>query len=445
MDFTGKKVVIMGLGRLGGGIGTARFFAKHGADVLVTDLKNEEELQDSIEQLKEYTGIEYVLGKHREEDFLNADIILKNPSVPSSSPFIKLALTNNVVVEIAESLFMKLSPTSNIIGVTGTRGKSTTTQMIHDILKNAGKKVVLGGNIAGASTLELLDKIDESHYVVLELSSWMLEGFGWEQVSPKIAVITNIYPDHLNRYSGMNEYVQDKKNIYLYQKPDGILVLNKDNEYLREFSKEAKGTVKWFSGKNWDDAHKLLVPGSHNKSNAMAAKTVGQLLTISDDEITKTLTHFQGLSHRLETVAVIDGVTYINDSASTTPVAAVTALAAFPDKNIILIAGGNTKNLPMDDFVQQIKKRVKHLVLYEGTAIADFQSLIKAATSPATTIHGPFKLGTFDEVVNAAKEKAKSGDIVLFSPGLTHLPVMNEFERGDQYKTAVARLQKKAQ
>ena len=442
-SFTGKKVVVMGLGTFGGGVGTARFFAKHGANVLVTDLKSEEELQGSIQQLKDYS-IEFVLGRHREEDFTQADLIVKNPSVPSNSSFIKLARENNVRIEMAESLFMKLAPSENIIGITGTRGKSTTVQMVYEILKTSGKKVVIGGNVRGVSTLELLDAIDGSYYVVLELSSWMLEGFGWEKISPKIAVITNIYPDHLNRYDGMDEYVADKKNIYLFQNTDDVLILNKDNKYSEEFAKEAKGKVTWFSKTNWSNADTLLVPGEHNKANAEAAKTVGRILNIPDEEIVRTLANFTGLNHRLEQVAVINDITYINDSASTTPIAAITALNAFPDKNIILITGGNTKNLPMDEFVELIKKRVKKVILYEGTALSSFESLTKAGASPATTIQGPFQLGEFDKVVTAAQENATPGDIVLFSPGLTHLPVINEFERGDQYKTAVARIQEKS-
>jgi UDP-N-acetylmuramoylalanine--D-glutamate ligase len=240
MDFTGKKVVVMGLGTLGGGVGTARFFAKKGARVVVTDLKSREELKTSVEELSQYP-IEYILGNHREEDFIKADLIIKNPSVPSSSPFIELARKNNIRVEMAESLFMELSPTKNIIGVTGTRGKSTTSQMIYEIIKTAGRKVVLGGNVKGIATLELLGAIDDSYYVVLELSSWMLEGFGWNKVSPWISVITNIYPDHLNRYKGMDEYINDKKNIYKFQKKDDILILNKDDKTSQNFASEAPG------------------------------------------------------------------------------------------------------------------------------------------------------------------------------------------------------------
>ena len=178
MEFKNKKITVMGLGTLGGGVGTALFFAKRGAKVTVTDLKSEKELEKSIARLKNYT-ISYILGRHRDEDFVCADLIIKNPAVSSGSHYIKLAGSHNVPIEMAESLFMKLSPTKDIIGVTGTRGKSTTCALIYEVLKQAGKDVYIGGNVKGVSTLSLLDNVTDSSIVVLELSSWQLESFGW--------------------------------------------------------------------------------------------------------------------------------------------------------------------------------------------------------------------------------------------------------------------------
>jgi UDP-N-acetylmuramoylalanine--D-glutamate ligase len=432
MDFSGNKILIMGLGLLGGGIGSALFFAQKGAQVTVTDLKDKNTLHDAINILKDY-DISFTLGKHDEKDFINADLIIKNPAVPSNSPYLSVARKNNIPIEMAESLFMKLSPTKNIIGVTGTRGKSTTSHMIYEVLKNLEKKVVLGGNIKNTSTLDLLNIVDSSYYVVLELSSWMLESFGWFKISPRYSIITNIYPDHLNRYSSMNEYIHDKKNIYLYQNSDDYLFLNRDNSYSKEFASETKARLIWFGKDDIQSFGPLTVPGEHNRANAAGAYAVATMFKLDEGKTKESLTSFKGLPYRLETVAVIHGVTFINDSASTTPIAGITALDSFEGKSIVLIAGGNTKNIPISQFIEKINKRVKYTILFEGTAYNEFKSIQNKSK--------PYPIGKFEDVLNEAYRIAIAGDVVLFSPGVTHLPTLNEFERGDLYKKEVERLQ----
>jgi UDP-N-acetylmuramoylalanine--D-glutamate ligase len=427
MDFSGKNVLIVGLGTLGGGVGTARFFAKRGANVTVTDRKTEKELERSVQELSSYP-IRYVLGKHDSRDFEKADLIIKNPSVPSQLPELAAARRKHIPVDMAESLFMRLAPTKNIIGVTGTRGKSTTSQLIYLVLKKAGKHAVLGGNVAGTSTLELLDEINIASYVVLELSSFMLESFGWYQISPSISVITNIYPDHLNRYPDIDHYMNDKKNSYLFQKKDDYLILNKNNSYSSRFSSDAPSRIAWFAGTEWDPTHILAIPGEHNRENASAALTVANVLGIDTNTALAVITSFTGLPYRLQTVGVIDGVTYINDSASTTPAAGIAALNSFVGNNVILITGGNTKNLPMGEYIDLIVKRKPRVILFAGSARDEFKKII-----PLSTI----ELGDVAAAVQQARKLARAGDIVLFSPACTHLPVVNEFERGDIYNRAV--------
>ena len=204
----------MGLGLLGRGLGDTLFLARCGARVTVTDLKTAEQLAPSVEKLKGL-DITLKLGGHNPDDFIHADMILRNADVPRSSRFLKIAQEHDVSVEMDESLFCKHFA-GRVVGVTGTRGKTTTTMLVHRILSNHGLKSFLAGNIMGRATLPLLEQAGENDTVVLELSSWQLQGFHDSKLSPHAAIFTNIYPDHLNRYSGMDEYIQDKKAIYLY-------------------------------------------------------------------------------------------------------------------------------------------------------------------------------------------------------------------------------------
>jgi len=246
MNFTGKRVLIMGLGLQGGGVGVARFFAEKGAKVTVTDLKTKEELASSIKSLSDLP-LAYVLGKHREEDFKNADLVIRNPDVDKNSPYLEIAREHGAIVEMDESLFLRLwQKKENIIGVTGTRGKTTTTHLIGMILKQAGLPILLGGNLRGIATLSLLDKATPETKIVLELSSWQLQGLDWNKLSPHIAVITNIYPDHLNRYKNMKDYIADKKIIFRYQKEKDLLVLNAKDKISKNFVRQAKSKIIWF-------------------------------------------------------------------------------------------------------------------------------------------------------------------------------------------------------
>ncbi len=204
--FKNKKVIIFGLGLLGGGVGAARFFARAGAKVTVTDIKKREQLKESIEKLKKFK-INFVLGKHRKEDFLNTDIVIKGPGVPSNSPYLEIARKNNVLIETDIGIFFQLCKVP-IIGITGSKGKSTTAALTYNVLKTKYKNTLLGGNI-GISVLDLVNKIKKNSLIVLELSSWQLEGLLSCKKSPHVAVITNIFPEHLNRYKNFNEYILD--------------------------------------------------------------------------------------------------------------------------------------------------------------------------------------------------------------------------------------------
>jgi len=440
-DFQGKKILIMGLGVLGRGAADARFFAQIGAEVTVTDLKSAQELKPSLKKLKGL-GIKFVLGKHQREDILNSDLILRNAAVPQNSPFLKLARRQRIRIEMDEPLFIRYAPIK-VIGITGTRGKSTTTTLIYQILKAAGFPVWLAGNIRGKAALPLLPKINLNDWVVMELSSWQLQGFRKIKTSPYIAVLTNIYEDHLNRYKNMGEYMADKKLIFKYQNRDSFLIINKDLKITRNLTKEAKSKIVWFSRKDLMSIilDSIRVRGEHNKENIAAALKVAEVLKINKKIVKKVIAKFTGLPHRLETVARIYKVVYVNDSTSTTPAAGLAALNAF-QAPIILICGGASKNLDMSAFAKEIGSKVKKVIFLAGSETDNLIKLVKKFKGESK-ITGVFK--DLKSAVLKAKKLAVAGDVVLLSPGCASFGMfINEFDRGEKFTKIVMSLRASA-
>lgn len=437
-NFRNKKVLILGLGLLGRGVKDAIFFAELGAKVTVTDLKTEKDLKESLDKLKPYSNIQYTLGAHHDEDILNSDIIIRNAAIPASSPLLKLAQKNKIPIDMDESLFAEYCP-ARIIGITGTRGKSTTTKMIGSMLKDLYKegKVYIAGNLQGEATLPLIKQVKENDIVVLELSSWQLQGFGWKKISPQIAVFTNVYEDHMNSYKDMAEYINDKKIIYKYQTKKDFCVININNKYTKELDKEIKSQIKWFSSKDIPNQWELKIPGKHNRENAAAALAVGRILGFNDDKIKTCLTNFSGLEHRLEFIQEINGIKFINDTTSTTPIAGIKALQSI-NAPIVLLAGGATKNLDLKPFAKEIIKKVKAVILLNGSATDDLENLIKK-NKGEELISGRYD--SFEDAVKHAYAISLSGDCVLLSPGCASFGMFkNEFDRGDQFRKIVKRL-----
>lgn len=429
--FKGKRVLIMGLGLNGGGVGVAKFFYKQGAEVIVTDLKNKDQLKDSLDRLSKLKKIKYTLSEHKEEDFLNSDLIVKNPDVPESSPFLQIAKKNNITIETDVSLFFKLSQ-AFIIGVTGTKGKSTTASLIHHILKSKYKNALLAGNI-GVSPLELLPKVKNKQVVVLELSSFELEGL---TQSPNIAIVTNIMPDHLNRYGTMEEYIEAKKIIFKYQASRDTLILNADDPTSKEFANETKAKVVFYSKANNIKNFKLL--GEHNLYNLSAAIEVAKILKISNKKIELSLKRFKGVPNRQEFIKEVNGVKYFNDTTATMPDAVVTAINTFsdnfPNSKIILICGGQNKGLQYNNLVKLIKERVDKLIMLPGTA----SDKIKGELGNFEKL---YNVSSMQEAVDTAKKIADKGDIVILSPAAASFNLFkNEFDRGNQFVKAVKKL-----
>jgi UDP-N-acetylmuramoylalanine--D-glutamate ligase len=456
--FKGKKITVMGLGLHGGGVGIVQFLARHGARLIVTDIKSKEQLATSLEKLKGIKNIEFILGQHRREDFTRVDMVVKTPPVPWNNEHIKLALERKIPVEMDSSLFFKLCR-NPIIGVTGTKGKTTTASMIYDILKSSGRNAVKVG-IGQMSVLDKLDLLKKDSVVVFELSSWRLSALGRSGISPQIGIITNLYPDHLNYYAKMESYLQDKKYIYLNQKPNDWLVINCDNENLKPVISEIKsqlvcvsqecvkneksiyqedGIIKINDGNDIKELVKInkLNMAGHNVFNLMLATGAALAVGIKAAEIKKALGFIQPVPHRLEAVRKFKEVDYINDTAATIPQAVISALGAY-SQPVILIAGGNDKNLDFAELGRVIAARVKKLILLKGTAnekiIAEVKKNLEGNDKD---IEFPV-VDSMEKAVNLAAENAVAGDMVLLSPGAASFGIfLNEFDRGEKFRKAV--------
>ncbi len=451
MDLQGKRVLVMGLGLQGSGMAAARYAAQQGALVRVTDMKSAQVLEPSVRALSGLP-IEFILGEHREADFRWADIVIRNPGVPRKSPYLLLAQASGARIEMEIGLFFLACP-GRIIGVTGTRGKTTTTSLLYKILRDAGLPTIIGGNVAGVETLSLLPQIKPETQVVLELSSWQLEGLAPHNISPSVAVMTNIYPDHLNTYNGMEDYAEAKANIFRHQSSNDLAIFNYDNVWTRRFGEEAPSKT-WFTSLqrkgSFERGSTQVEPfpftttplaGWHNLENILLATTTARRLGVADEIIEETVRRFHGVPHRLEEVRVLNNVRFINDSASTTPVAGRVALEAFA-ASIVLVAGGNTKHLPLEQWPERIAQRCRDVVLLAGSGTDELLPALHDEVK-RQNMDDPVR-GVFSDLKQALDEAVKltrPGDVLLFSPGFTSFGMfLNEFDRGDKFVAYVRSL-----
>lgn len=441
--FKGKKITLMGLGLLGRGVGDAEFLAECGADLIVTDLKKKEDLEESLSRLSDFKNITYVLGEHRLEDFKNRDLIIKAAGVPLDSSYIAEAKKNNIPVRMSADLFAELSG-APIVGITGTRGKSTVTHLIAHILKADGREVLLGGNVRGVSNLSLLKEARQNTIAVFELDSWQLQGFGEAKISPSVAVFTTFMSDHMNYYkndtstslsAGMALYFADKANIFLHQKPDDIFILGEQTvSSLKEYGydKKVKAHTIIAGAKNLPKEWKLQILGEHNRMNAGVAIATTEALGVDRDVIQKAVESFKGVSGRLELVRELNGVKIYNDTTATTPDATIAALKALSspstgsgqNPNIVLILGGADKGLDMSKLIAELPNHCKEVLLLPGTGT----ERIKDDLSKYTIYR------IFSDAVAEAVRIAEKGDIVLLSPAFASKGMFqNEYDRGDQF------------
>lgn len=434
--FSGKKITVMGLGLLGRGVGDARYLASMGADLIVTDLKSAEELATSVAELADFSNVSFVLGEHRLEDFRDRDFILKAAGVPLDSIYIEEARKAGIPVKMSASWFKELSGIP-VIGITGTRGKSTVTHMLHGILQAAGGKVLLGGNVRGVSTLALLIEATPEHSALFELDSWQLQGFGEEHMSPELALFTTFYPDHLAYYGGdIDRYLADKANIFLNQKPEDVLILGEQMALtvIDKYEHQIASKIQVAGEKTIPEDWELLVPGAHNRYDAALALAAARVLGVDDAISRKALESFLGIPGRLELVALKDGVSFYNDTNSTTPEATIVALHALAEEGgarVNLIAGGHDKGLDMKNLVELIGESTKHVSLLAGSGTDRLRELLPDAPV----------FDTLEDAVEDARSHAKPGDVVLLSPAFASFGMFtNEYDRGDQFTALVKAL-----
>jgi UDP-N-acetylmuramoylalanine--D-glutamate ligase len=435
-NFKGKKITLMGLGLLGRGVGDAEFLAACDVEeLIVTDLKTEAELAPSLERLKDFPNVTYHLGGHRLEDFENRDMVIRAPNTPLDSPFIARARERGIPVEMDASLFAKLSP-ATIVGITGTRGKSTVTHLIYEMARAAGKDPFLGGNERGTATLPLLAKTDAKNTVILELDSWQLQGFEDAKISPHVSVWTNFLPDHMNYYKDdMDRYFRDKSAIARFQKPGDVFVTTKE---IKEKIESRFGTLAaaCVTDPALPEDWEIALPGEHNRRNAAFARAVAQVMGIADEIIKNVLKNFSGLPGRLQLLGEKNGVAFYDDGNSTTPEATIAALKTLAPlgRPIILVAGGSDKELDFSALVPEIEAHVKKLVLFDGKATDKITALLSKNFPSAAAAN-------MDEAFAAALAAASPRDIVLLSPGATSFGIFkNEYDRGDQFKAAFEKL-----
>ncbi len=460
MQLRGKKVVVMGLGVHGGGLGVARYCAEHGADVVVTDLRTADVLGDSLAALADLP-ITFVLGEHREQDFATCDIVVQNPAVPASSPFVQIARAAGAAIEMEMTLFFRAGP-APIIGVTGSKGKTTTATLTAHLLKSWRADTILAGNMR-ISALAQLPLIGPDTPVILELSSFVLEGLGAAGLSPAIAAITNIYPDHLDRYGTMDAYTSAKAEIGRHQKTHDSIVLTATDEALTRLAPTMPGQLVWTGvgaprtptqGSVWWQsdvlsaalhggivaiAHRtdVLLAGTHNLANIATAVALALRAGMPHTAIAPALRAFTGVEHRQEVVATCNGHTFVNDTAATMPDAAVAALTSLPQP-IIWIAGGADKKLSFESLAATAATHAQHIVLLQGTATTLLHD--------ALVRHGAGDriIGTFDSFeagIRAAHALPLRPATIALSPGCASFGMFrNEFHRGEEFRRIVTQI-----
>jgi UDP-N-acetylmuramoylalanine--D-glutamate ligase len=450
----GKRVAVLGFARQGQAL--ARWLPTVGAQVVVSDQRGAEILATEIAA---FPTVEFVLGGHPESLLDGVDLLCLSGGVPLDLPIVKAAADRGIPLSNDAQLFLERCP-APVIGITGSAGKTTTTTLVGEIVKRAGLTTWVGGNI-GDVLLDVLAEIRPEHSVVMEFSSFQLEIM---TVSPQIAAILNITPNHLDRHGDMDTYIRAKSHIILHQNEmRNVAVLNYDDENTRALADEVYGGLVWFSGCTLvsDGAflagERLMLAGSaspdgdarvichrgdinlrgeHNVLNVLAACAITGAVGIAPDVMAAAIREFRGVAHRLEVVRVVNGVTYVNDSIATAPERVVAALRSY-DEPVVLLAGGKDKNLSWDEMTRLALEKCRHIVAFgaAGKLVVDAALRVSGDTSFVTQVQ------SLEQAIERAAALAQAGDVVLLSPGGTSYDAYTDFaERGEHFRRLVLAL-----
>jgi UDP-N-acetylmuramoylalanine--D-glutamate ligase len=472
----GLRVVIVGLGQEGTALAT--YLARHGFRVTVTDAQPAEKL-GSVPATLAAAGVSLVLGEHPLSLLDEADLLLVSPGVPLEIPFLEAARAHKIPLSTESRLFCYLCP-AQIIGITGSSGKTTTTTLVGKIMEASGRKTWVGGNI-GRPLIEVVDQISPADVVVMELSSFQLEYFharlnqgvktehpglaallaNW---SPPISAILNITPNHLDRHPSMKHYVRAKRAVIDYQGPEGVIIMGLDNDMTRTIGHQYRNKARWFSleaqmpnGASLARNDLILLDqnsmphfvatrqeiklrGPHNLSNILAACLLAKEAGASIEAMRSVITTFTGVTHRLEFVRERQGVNYFNDSVSTTPGRLIAALHSY-NEPIVLLAGGRDKNLPWEDAARLILHKVRVVILFGEATELIAKALDKVRHEIPQSQTSVQRAANLAEAVNLATQLAQPGSVVLLSPGCASFDAFRNYaERGERFKELVQKL-----
>jgi UDP-N-acetylmuramoylalanine--D-glutamate ligase len=467
-----KRVVVLGLARQGTAL--ARFLVQAGAEVTVSDLRDEARLADRLAELAGLP-IRYVLGEHPSSLLDQADVLYLSGGVPVDAPIVVEAQRRSILLSNDAQLFLERCP-APVIGITGSAGKTTTTALVGEMCRVAGLSTWVGGNI-GNPLIADVDQIAPGDWGVMELSSFQLEVM---TVSPHIAAVLNITPNHLDRHKTMEAYVAAKRNIVAHQRPEDFALLGYDDANARSFALETAAHLLWFScGAEVDEgafktngeltlrlgealspskggvdrvicqASQVRLRGRHNLLNVLAACVLAGVVGVPVEAMRQVATTFTGVEHRLELVRELNGVRWYDDSIATAPERSVAALRSF-EEPIVLLAGGRDKELPWDGFAEETVRRARQVITFgeAGPMIARVveEKLAngqggRGAGAQKELLEGITRVGTLEEAVEMAAQLARPGDVVLLSPGGTSFDAFRDFvERGDRFKELVRQL-----
>jgi UDP-N-acetylmuramoylalanine--D-glutamate ligase len=438
IDLKDKRIVVMGLGRFGGGVDAARYAAAQGGRVLVTDMAPESTLQEAVKQLETHGSVEFRLGSHEPNDFIEADVVVANPAVPPGNRFLQLARDHSAVITTQINLFFERCP-ARVVGITGANGKSTTAALTAHLLETIGPQVWLGGNIGNRPLLSNLNRIRTDDLVVLELSSFQTEMLASIETGPRIALLTNLTPNHLDRHGSFEQYCQAKEALFQHQPTDT------DNPPVSLFCAEDPVGVQWYQKYRSQPGRicrlysidqvsdrirgHYCLPGHANLLNLAAALAIARCFSTEDEALAQALSSFQPLQHRLQCVATKQEIRWINDSIATTPESTMVALDAFAEPTI-LIAGGYDKGISFDELARAISKKAKAVILIGQTAPK--LSLAIEASSPN---HPPIITSdSLEGAVHQAATLAQQGDVVILSPACASYDMFDNFQqRGNKF------------